>query len=349
MAQEVRIGIVGMGIGKENARGFHGHPRARVTALCDLDESRTAAFARELGGDIACYTDYRTCCREAPIDALFVGTPNQWHVPVAMEAVRRGKHVMITKPLADALAPARELVAAAEAAGLVNMMSLSMRFGDGVRHLGRLAAANAFGQMYYGRARSIRRSGIPDWSAGFIQAGGGAFRDMGVHVLDSAWWLMGRPRPETVSGVAGAMFGPRGLGYHRYKVPEPSFSSRFAADDYGGGLVRFADGAGLQVESFWASHQPDEINIELFGTDGGARLEPLSLYRTEHGVPTSAALSPPKGDRTVWQTLADHFVGCILDGQICDAPLRDGLIVQAMLEALLESAAGHHEVRVAAT
>src|SRR3712207_7552233 len=51
-----------------------------------------------------------------------VATPNQWHVPVGLEAVRNDKHVLVTKPLADALPPAEQIVAAAEAAGVVNMI-----------------------------------------------------------------------------------------------------------------------------------------------------------------------------------------------------------------------------------
>ena len=56
------------------------------------------------------YIDYHDMCADPDIDAIFVGTPNQLHVPVALEAVRNGKHVMSTKPLADAEGPAKELV-----------------------------------------------------------------------------------------------------------------------------------------------------------------------------------------------------------------------------------------------
>ena len=150
------------------------------------------------------YTDYRKMCRDPEIDAVFVGTPNQWHVPIALEAVKHDKHVMVTKHLADSKAAAARLVKAAEAAGVVNLMSLSTRFGAACQHMGKLAEDGFFGDLYYARARSIRRSGIPAWNLGFIQAGGGAFRDMGVHVLDAAWWLLGTPRPVSASGVAGA-------------------------------------------------------------------------------------------------------------------------------------------------
>ncbi|MCB0122965.1 MAG: Gfo/Idh/MocA family oxidoreductase, partial [Caldilineaceae bacterium] len=114
--------------------------------------------------------------------------------------MRNGKHVIVTKPLADSVPAAKALVEAAEAAGVVNMMSLSTRFAPDVQYLGRMAQRGEFGEIYYGHTRSVRRVGIPGWSLGFIQKGGGAFRDMGVHVLDSAWWLLGMPKPVSVAG-----------------------------------------------------------------------------------------------------------------------------------------------------
>ena len=340
---EVRTAIVGMGIGRQNARGIMRNPRGRVVALCDLLENRMHEFAKELPEEPKFYTSYEAMCRDPEIDAVFVGTPNQWHVPVALEALRNGKHVMVTKPLADSLEAAQELVEAAEASGLVNMMSLSTRFSDDVRYLGTLREAGEFGEVYYGHARSVRRSGIPNWSLGFIERGGGAFRDMGVHVLDSAWWLLGMPKPVSVLGTAGAKFGPRGQGYWHFSQPPQDLYSRYAADDYGGGFIRFEDGTGLQVESFWASHQPDGLQIELFGTEAGARLSPLTLYRTVCGAPQDVTVTLPDGPQA-WDHLAAHFIECILDGVECQAPLRHGLIVQEMMEALLESAETGHEV-----
>src|SRR5439155_24612778 len=132
-------------------------------------------------------------------------------------------------------AAGRDLVAGAEASGVVHMMSLSLRFGNAVQYLGKVSRRGGLGEIYYARARSIRRSGIPDWGAHFIRAGGGAFRDMGVHALDAAWWIAGCPEPVSVSGVAGAKFGPRGQGYWEYRPAAAEFAAQYAADDYGAG------------------------------------------------------------------------------------------------------------------
>jgi predicted dehydrogenase len=343
--KHVRAAIVGMGIGRPNALGIASNPRGQVVALCDLVKDRMDDFARELPAPVKQYTDYKAMCRDPEIDAVFIGTPNQWHVPIALEAVKHDKHVLITKPLADSLAAARKLVKACEAAGVVNMMSLSTRFDAPCQYAGRRAREGYFGELYYARARSVRRSGIPAWNMGFLEAGGGAFRDMGVHVLDAAWWLLGAPTPVTATGVAGAKFGPRGVGYWGFQPVARRISRKYASDDYAGGFIRFEGGAGLQVESFWASHQPGEFQIELFGAEAGARLFPLTFYRTESGAPADTTVNLPKPP-DVWGVIAGHFIDCILDDVECQAPLRHGMIVQAMLEAVLKSAQTSREVRL---
>ncbi|MCC7495458.1 MAG: Gfo/Idh/MocA family oxidoreductase [Fimbriimonadaceae bacterium] len=341
----LRVGIVGMGIGRPNGRAFARGARSAVTALCDLDPARMDDFAKELPATVTQFTDFKALCRCDLVDAIFIGTPNQLHVPMALEAVKCGKHVMVTKPLADSGTAARKLVEAQEAAGVVGMMSLSTRFGAECQYLAGQARAGLFGELYYGRARSIRRSGIPDWNTGFIARGGGAFRDMGVHVLDAAWYLLGQPRPATVSGAAGARFGPRGEGYWDFRRVPESFSAQYDSDDYAGGLIRFENGTGLQVESFWACHQPGELQIELFGTAAGATLHPLRTFTTIAGAPHDTTVNLPKGPEP-WDRIAEHFTACVLDGVPCDAPLRHGWIVQEMLEALLKSAEQGKEVRL---
>lgn len=342
--KEVRVCVVGMGIGRPNGQAIAKNPRGRVVALCDLAEERMKDFAKELPEEVKFYTSYRKMCKDPDIDAVFVGTPNQLHVPVALAAVRAGKHVLVTKPLAHSKRAAKHLVKVAEEIGVVNMMSLSTRFDRTCTHLGQLARDGYFGDLYYARARSVRRSGIPAWNLGFIKEGGGAFRDMGVHALDAVWWILGMPKPVSVTGVAGAKFGPIGRGYWNFSTPDKEVYEQFKADDYAGGFIRFENGIGLQVESFWASHQPGEFQIELFGTEAGAQLSPLKLYRTEDNKPEDISPELPEGPNA-WDNIANHFIECILDGKECTAPLRHGLMVQEMMEAVLKSAETGKEVR----
>ncbi len=343
---KVRVAIVGMGIGKPNGRAIAANVHGEVSALCDLDSARMEEFTDDLPNEPKHYTDYKKLCKDPDIDAIFVGTPNQLHVPISLEAVRNDKHVMVTKPLADSERAAKKLVDAAEKSGVVNMMSLSTRFGPACRYLGRLSQEGYFGDLYYARSRSIRRRGIPAWNTGFIRKGGGAFRDMGVHALDAVWWVLGMPTPATVTGVSGAKFGPRGEGYWNGRQAPKSVYSQYEADDYAGGFIRFEDGTGLQIESFWASHQKPEFQMELFGTEAGAQLSPLTLYRTDHNNEQDISVDLPRGGKESWDNIAAHFIDCIRLGKPCEAPLRHGLIVQQMMEALLKSAETGKEVKI---
>ena len=343
----LRVGIIGMGIGRANGRAFMGNPRSDVVALCDIIPERMHDFAKEIPNEVKFYVDYLDMCRDPEIDAIFVGTPNQLHVPMAMDVLKHGKHVMSTKPLSSSLDEAKAVVEVAESSGLVNMMSLGMRFSNVVQYLGKLRAQGYFGELYYARAQAIRRSRIPDWQEGFVRAGGGAFRDMGVHVLDAVWYLLDFPKPISVSGVAGAKFGPRGKGYWDFRQPNEAYWSQFKADDYGGGFIRFEGGIGLQVESFWASHQQadGETQIDLMGTEAGARMRPLTLYQTVNNAPQNVTIEIPKGPDGFDNVIAD-FVNAILDGTECHAPLRHGMVVQQMMEALLESGKQGREIRL---
>ncbi|MCU0522580.1 MAG: Gfo/Idh/MocA family oxidoreductase [Anaerolineae bacterium] len=147
---EVRVGIVGLGVGRANARSLQKNSRGRVTAICDIIEWKMERFAPELPEPVKCYVDYREMCADPEIDAVMVATPNPVHVPVALEAVKNGKHVLVTKPLAHSEDAARELVEAAEAAGVVNMMSL------GIHALAACAAAAS----RTGTQLSLSREGV---------------------------------------------------------------------------------------------------------------------------------------------------------------------------------------------
>jgi len=167
---------------------------------------------------------------------------------------------------------------------------------------------------------------------------------MGVHVLDAGWWLMDMPKPVSATGVSGAKFGPEGVGYSDFRLPPEEYYSRYGSDDYAGGFIRFENGVGLQIESFWASHMPGDLQVELFGVEGGATLRPVRLYTTEGGAPRDINVNLPKHWRSAWGNIAGHYIDCILDEVSCISPLRHGLVVQAMLEAVLESSRLGREV-----
>jgi predicted dehydrogenase len=87
------------------------------------------------------------------------------------------------------------------------------------------------------------------------------------------------------------------------------------------------------------------LQIELFGTKAGAQLRPIKLYKMVNNAPQNIEVTLPKGSKP-WDNIAEHLISCILDGVECQAPLRHGLIVQEMMEALLKSTETGREVRL---
>ena len=144
---EVKFGIVGTGgIGTAHGRIMEMVPDAHLVALCDIIEERMDAFEEELDRPMRKYAKFEDLCKDPEVEAVFVGTPNQVHVPVILEVVKNGRHVMSTKPLSSSKEAAREAVEAAEAAGVVNSMSLTMRFSPTLQYLGKLCREGEFGE-----------------------------------------------------------------------------------------------------------------------------------------------------------------------------------------------------------
>lgn len=91
MAEQVQVGVIGTGFGREHPRAFGAHPRTVVTAVCSADADRARVVAAELGVQHA-YGDYRALLDEAPVDAISIVTPPQLHRPMALAAFEAGKH-----------------------------------------------------------------------------------------------------------------------------------------------------------------------------------------------------------------------------------------------------------------
>ncbi len=122
--RELRIGIIGAGhFGRFHALKVAASPRATVAGICDRDASRAAAVGREVGAPALAWPELL-----ARADAVVVATPAESHFAYAAEALRAGRHVLVEKPMASALAEAEELSAIAESSGLVFQVGHLLRY-----------------------------------------------------------------------------------------------------------------------------------------------------------------------------------------------------------------------------
>ena len=111
-----RVAVVGCGvIGRRRAEVVRSTGLGTVIAAADLDPARAAEIASACGCDAA--ADWHDAVRRDDVDVVIVATPHNWLAPVAIEALDRGKHVLVEKPMARTPAEARAILAAAARAG----------------------------------------------------------------------------------------------------------------------------------------------------------------------------------------------------------------------------------------
>lgn len=346
---KLRVGVIGLGMGRVHVAGYKTHPAAEVVALADPDEKRL----KEVGDQHNVPSRYRSAgemLRREKLDVVSVATPNRFHKPLTLAALAAGCHVLCEKPMAMSAAEARAMLAAARRARRRLMINFSYRFTEQAWALKKQVEAGVLGEVYFARTVWHRRRGIPGFGGWFTRkklAGGGPLIDLGVHRVDLALWLMGYPRPEWV--MAGA-YNRLGSELARRQ------SKTFDVEDLAAGFVRFRNGACLEVEASWAANiaEKELMETRLLGTKGGLVQRNVregyefeaEIYLESQGARYDLRLHPPvpgvKG-------AMHHFIESLVSGRPHIATGEEGVVVMELLDALYRSAATGRPVRVGGT
>lgn len=340
MTDKIRIGVIGVRLGRWHVESFGQVPDAEVAALCDLDGERLAAVQAEFHVPRT-YVTIDELLADAELDAVSVCLPNFLHADAVVKALRAGKHVLVEKPLARTVAEGEAIVEAMRHTGLQVMVAMKFRFTPEAAYLKRHIEAGHLGRVYYGWNRYLRPvgKGIPGrWFCRRELSGGGTLIDNGVHLLDVTWHLMGHPEPVEVLGACYAEFGPRGKG------TPPEDVADFDVEDFAAGMIRFADGSSILLDNAWAAHVADtQIAASVFGIEGAGSVWPFQIVEERDGK--SSDVTPSKDDLPVESQFA-HFVRSIRDGTPNASPAEQGLVVLRMLEAIEQSARSGRSVRI---
>jgi UDP-N-acetyl-2-amino-2-deoxyglucuronate dehydrogenase len=189
----IRVAIVGTGnIGKHHATGLRASRRFAVDAACDPDAARLQAFGTEYGIP-RLHQDPRTAFADPRIDAVLLLVPHHLHEPMAVEALRAGKHVLLEKPISRTLAEADRLIAEASAAKRTLMIAHNQRFCPAAARLRDAISDGAIGTPYFGEASHHQDFTVApgNWWRSRELVGGGSVIASGVHRLDLLRWYLG--------------------------------------------------------------------------------------------------------------------------------------------------------------
>ena len=387
---ELRVGMVGyafMGAAHSQAWRTVNHAfdlplSARMSVVCGRDEEKVAAAAAKLGWE-GHATDWRAVVERDDIDLVDICTPGDTHREIALAALAAGKHVLCEKPLANSVAEAREMAAAAAQAqtrGVRAMCAFNYRRVPAVALMRQLVADGRIGTIRHVRAVYLQ-DWIVDpefplvWRLRRDVAGSGALGDIGAHIVDLTQYVTGqsitgvsaltetfvkeRPLPTAAAGLSAEGNGSSGRG-------------QVTVDDAALFLARLDGGAVATYEATrFATGRKNGLRVELNGSLGSLvfdfeRMNELEFYdaalpSAEQGFSRILVTEPDHPYMAAWWP-AGHPIGyehtfthemrdlieAIATGQDPTPSFADALQVQLVLDAVERSAAASSWVDVEA-
>ncbi|GAA2882859.1 Gfo/Idh/MocA family oxidoreductase [Streptosporangium fragile] len=345
--------------------------RPSMNALCGRSATATAEAADRLGW-AAVETDWRKLVHREDVDVVDICTPGDSHAEIAIAALEAGKHVICEKPLANTVAEAEAMAAAARAAaerGVYAMVAFNYRRVPAIALARRWIAEGRIGRIRHVRAQYLQ-DWIVDpefplvWRLQKDKAGSGALGDIGAHIIDTAQFVTGE-RITEVSGLTETFVKERPLA--------GSSSGLSAGGGTGTGTVTVDDAAlfigrmsGGALASFeatrFATGRKNALRLEINGSLGSLAFDfeaMNELWFHDHTLDDAEA-----GFRRVLVTEADHpyagawwppghglgyehtfthevkdFLEAIAAGTAPEPSFDDGLRVQRVLGAVEASAA----------
>jgi predicted dehydrogenase len=218
----LRTAVIGYGYwGPNLVRNVIERPELELAALCERDEARAAAFTQRVPG-VPVHSDFDEVLADARIDAVFVATPPRTHHSLVRAALTAGKHVLVEKPLAKTAAEAADLIALAEARGLVLMPGHTFLYSPPVNKVRDLIRENQLGEVYFVTSSRM--------NLGKYQSDG-VICDLAPHDLSILLYLLDQPVAQ-VSTSARSVF--------QEGIPEVAFLA-----------LTFANGVTASVQISW--------------------------------------------------------------------------------------------------
>lgn len=309
-------------------------------------------------------TDWHQVIDDPEIDLIDVCTDNKFHREMAVEAIRRGKHVFCEKPLADTSEDAAQMVREAEKAGVANMVDFHYRKIPALAQLHELIQQGALGRIYHIKGMFLQDFGFDSpmtWRFKKAQSGGGSIVTMGSHVIDAVRFLVGEI-DEVCS--AGETF------IETRTDPATGETDTCDVDDAMTALVRFKNGAIGMLMTSWLCHGcRHHHELEVYGEKGSARfnserLNELELWLGDPKDPLNGkrdvliGRGNPYGElfnlktgmgvgvkESITIQLRD-MIESIVTGETRGPTFYDGMRAVQAMEAILRAADTHTWVRV---
>ena len=352
--KKIRIALIGAGnIANTHLDAYRALPNVEIAAICDIDESRLATTADKYG--IANrYTGVESMlAAEKDLDGADVCVWNCNHAACTIAALEAGLNVLCEKPMAYNTAEATKMLECAKRNNKYLMIGFVSRYNPESIVVKDYIDKGFLGEIYYARAHYVRRHGNPGgWFSDKSRSGGGPVIDLGVHVIDRARFMMGRPKPISVYAATFDKLGRRDNLKTAVNWSPVGASPADICDveDLGTALIRFDNGAVIQLETSYSLNCESASNngLDLYGTKGGFSTGRghLALYTeiNDYMADVNIDIQRLKNSRSNFVAEMADFVDAIATGRTDTESAEDGVAVMQILDAIYESARTGHEV-----
>ncbi len=346
--KKLKVGVIGVGgIAGTHFPGWNDSPHAELVALSD-PMGEVLQRVGKAQGITKLYENPQDLINDPDIDIVDVCTPNAYHAPLSVAALQAGKHVICEKPLAPGPDEIKQMIQARDQSGKMLMTAQHFRFQGSSKSLKKEIDTGLLGNIYHARSWMLRRSWLPV-RPGFIlkkNSGGGPCIDIGVHILDLTLWMMGNPRPVTVSGVAGAPLAKMPGAFSTWGGVIPP---EFDVEDYASAFVRFENGATLILEVSWLLHHKtsgEDMQMWLYGDKAGAHWPGKEIISSNNatGQLLNTQLQIDDGNTEPHALECMEFAKAIAEGRPSPVPAEQSMDVMAILNGLYHSAETKREV-----
>jgi len=195
--ERVRVGMIGCGgIARGHVKRLLQVPEAEIVALNDTSEASIARVKEEIPEvrDLPVYKDYREMLDKVGLDAVEIATPHTCHFEQATDAVNRGLHALIEKPMVCSVGHAKKLIENAKAKDRVIVISYQRHYQPQFRYMRQTVQDGKIGKVSYVSAlqcQGWKRGTAGSWRQVPELSGGGQLNDSGSHLIDIILWTTG--------------------------------------------------------------------------------------------------------------------------------------------------------------
>ena len=362
MARKLKYGLIGCGGCGENkhlASYEKFKEDVQSIALFDVDQKRAKEVAEKHGG-LKVYATYEKLLADKSIDIVSIATPNVMHAPIAIAALKAGKHVHLEKPIAMNAKEAQAIVDAKNESGKLLMVGLNNRFTAAARFAKRFIEEGNLGEIYHARCGWRRRAGSKvagTWFSDKSLSGGGPLIDLGVHYFDLTLYMLGFPAPAAVSAscydkLAHPAKGQEVKGSIMLGKDKAEPGAKYTVEDIATGFVKLEGGTSVSFEFSWTSHTDRETcYMELLGTKGGLVVrdwgKEIKIFTEKNGAVVD--IVPQLNDKSGWgENETRYFLDCVKSGETPLAKPEEAVKMMKIIDAIYKSSETGREVVISA-